>query len=77
MSTKYKASEQCISAEDARFIIDALDTQITDQTKKGGYEKDIKSMKIAKDAMNFVLDRASLQHDDICFIVKTGTRNIS
>lgn len=76
MNTKYAASEQCISAEDARFIAKALDTQIIDQTKKGGYEGDIKSMIIAKDAINFVLDRASFQHDDICFIVKIGTRNM-
>lgn len=76
MVTKYKASEQCISAEDARFIVEALNEYTINQTKRGAYEGDIKSARIAKDAINFVLDRASLQHDDICFIVKIGTRNI-
>lgn len=76
MATKYKASEQCVSAEDARFIAEALNEYATNQEKRGAYEGDIKSTRIAKDAINFVLDRASLQHDDICFIVKIGTRNI-
>ena len=76
MVTKYKASEQCISAEDARSIVEALEEHIINQTKRGAYEGDIRSTRIAKDAINFVLDRASLQHDDICLIVKIGTRNI-
>lgn len=76
MVTKYKASEQCISAEDARFMADALDEYIISHTKKGSYKGDIMSAKIAKDAISFVLDRASLQHDDICFVVNAGTRNI-
>lgn len=73
---KYEASEQCISAEDARFIVEALEEHIINQTKRGAYEGDIRSTRIAKDAINFVLDRASLQHDDICFVVNAGTRNI-
>ena len=76
MATKYKASEQCISAEDARFIAEALNEYSINQEKRGAYEGDIRSTRIAKDAINFVLDRASLQHDDICLIVKIGTRNI-
>lgn len=76
MATKYKASEQCISADDARSIAKALDEYIINQTKRGAYDGDIRSTRIAKDAINFVLDRASLQHDDICFVVKIGTRNM-
>lgn len=76
MATKYTASEQCISTDDARFIAKALNEYVTNQEKRGAYDGDIKSTRIAKDAINFVLDRASLQHDDICFIVKIGTRNI-
>lgn len=77
MATKYTSSEQCISAEDARLITDALDAQIKDKTKKGGWTEDIRSMKIAKEAIDFVLDRASFQHDDICFYVNIGARNIN
>jgi hypothetical protein len=73
---KYTASEECISAEDARFMAIALDEYIINQTKRGAYEGDIKSARIAKDAINFVLTRASLQYDDICFVVNAGTRNI-
>ncbi len=76
MTTKYTVSEECISAEDARFIADALNDYIINQTKRGTYEGDIRSARIAKDAINRVLDHASFQHDDICFIVKIGTRNI-
>ncbi len=77
MAAIYKASEECISAEDARFIAEALKERVKNQEKIGGYEEDIKSAKIARDAINRVLDHASLQYDDICFIVKSGTRNIS
>ncbi len=73
---KYMASEECISAEDARFMADALDEYIISHTKKGSYEGDIMSAKIAKDAINRVLGHSSLQHDDICFVVNAGTRNI-
>lgn len=73
---KYMASEECINAEDARFMAEALNEYIINQTKKGAYEGDIESAKIAKDAINRVLDHASFQHDDICFIVNAGTRNI-
>lgn len=76
MDTKYTASEECISADDARFITEALNEYTINQTKRGAYEGDIISTRIAKDAINRVLDHASLQHDDICFIVKIGTRNI-
>jgi hypothetical protein len=76
METKYIASEECISAEDARFMADALNEYIITQTKRGAYEGDIRSARIAKDAINRVLDHASFQYDDICFIVKIGTRNI-
>jgi hypothetical protein len=76
METKYTASEECISAEDARFMAEALNEYIINQTKRGAYEGDIRSARIAKDAINRVLDHASFQHDDICFIVKIGTRNI-
>lgn len=76
MATYYKASEECISADDARFIVEVLDEHIVNQTKKGVYEGDIKSTKIAKDAINRVVNHASLIHDDICFIVKIGTRNM-
>ncbi len=73
---KYTASEECIGADDARFILKALDEYIINQTNRGAYIGDIKSTRIAKDAINRVLDRASLIHDDICFIVDAGTRNI-
>jgi len=69
-------TEECISAEDANSIIMALDNFINTQTEKG-YKEDIKSMKIAKDALKFVLERSSPIHDDICFRVKIGTRNIT
>ncbi len=69
-------TEECISAEDAGSIVKALDEFIETQTKRGGYKEDIKSMKIAKDALKFVLERSSPIHDDICFRVKIGTRNI-
>lgn len=69
-------TEECISAEDAGFIVKALDEFIETQTKRGGYKEDIESMKIAKDALKFVLERSSPIYDDICFRVKIGTRNI-
>ncbi len=68
-------TEECISAEDANSIIMALDNFINTQTEKG-YKEDIKSMKTAKDAIKFVLERSSVVHDEICFRVKSGIRNI-
>lgn len=73
---KYTASEECISADDARFIVKALDEYIINQRNRGTYGEDIKRTRIAKDAISRVLDHASLIHDDICFIVDAGTRNI-
>lgn len=68
-------TEECISAEDANSIVKAIDEFINTQTGKG-YKEDIKSMKTAKYALKFVLERSSIIHDDICFRVKIGTRNI-
>lgn len=68
--------EECISVEDATSVVKALDEFIETQTRKGGYKEDIKSMRTAKEALKFVLERSSYVHDDICFRVKIGTRNI-
>ncbi len=76
MATMYKASEECISAEDARFIVEALKEYSISQEKRGAYKEDIKSTKLVKDAINRVFNHASLQYDDICFMVKIGTRNL-
>lgn len=75
MATKYKASEECINANDVRFVIEALNEHIINQTRRGGYAKDIKSAAIVRDAIKRVWDHASLEHDDICFIINAGARS--
>lgn len=74
MSTKYKASEECISAEDAIVIGQALGEYIANKRKEGVSEKTIKNMENTNKAIRRVLDHASLEYDDICFIVNIGTR---
>jgi hypothetical protein len=74
MATKYKASEECISAKDARFVVEALNEHIMNQTRRGAFIVDIKSTVKARDAIKSVWDHASLEHDDICFIVNIGAR---
>lgn len=68
MPTKYTASEECISADDAKFAVEALNKHIINQTQRGAYVKDIQSTVIVRDSIKRVVDRASLQHDDICFM---------
>lgn len=75
MATKYKASEECISAKDARFVVEALNEHIMNQTRRGAYIADIKSTVIARDSIKRVLDRASLEYDDVCFVVNAGARS--
>lgn len=72
MVTEY--AKECINAEDARLIKKALDELARKQEKEGAYEGDIRSTKIAKDAINFVLDRASFEYDEICFYISPGTK---
>ena len=72
MATEY--AKECINAEDARIIADALNELTTNQEKRGAYEGDIRSARIAKEAINRVLDRASIEHDEICFYVNIGTK---
>ena len=67
-------AKECINAEDSRLITKALDELIINQTNKGAYEGDIRSTRIAKDAIDRVLDRASLEYDEICFYVSIGTK---
>jgi len=74
MAAKYKASEECISANDTRFIIEALNEHIKDQKKRGTYAEYIKSTVKVRDAIKRVWDHSSLDHDDICFIVNAGVR---
>jgi hypothetical protein len=74
MAAKYKASEECINANDARFAIDALNEHIMNQTRRGAYVDDVKSTVAVRDTIKRVLDHASLEHDDICFIVNSGVR---
>ncbi len=50
---------------------------IINQTKKGAYEGDIRSTRIAKDAIDRVLDHASFEHDEICLYVSIGTKKRS
>lgn len=72
MATEY--AKECINADDARLIAEALNEYTTNQTKKGAYEGDIKSARTAKDAIDRVLERASLEYDEICFYVNIGTK---
>lgn len=72
MTTEY--AKECINAEDARLIAEALNELTKNQTKRGAYEGDIKSAIIAKEAINRVLDHASFEHDEICFYVNIGTK---
>lgn len=74
MAVKYKASEECISAEDTRFVVEALNQHIMNQTRRGAYIVDIQSTVKARDAIKKVWEHASLEHDDICFIVNIGVR---
>jgi RNase P protein component len=74
MATKYKASEECINANDARFAVEALNEHIKNQKRIGAYVDDIKSTATVRDAIKRVLDHASLEHDDICFVVNIGVR---
>lgn len=71
---KYKASEECISAKDARFVVEALNEHIMNQTRRGAYIVDIQNTVKTRDAIKRVWDHASLEHDDICFIVNSGVR---
>lgn len=71
---KYKASEECISAENTRFIVEALNEHIMNQTRRGAYIVDIKNTVTVRDAIKRVWDHSSLEHDDICFIVNSGVR---
>lgn len=75
MATKYKTSEECVSAENARIAVEALNEHIMNQTRRGAYIADIKNTVMVRDAIKGVLDHASLEHDDICFIVNIGTRS--
>jgi len=72
MTTEY--AKECINAEHVRLITKALDELATSQTKKGAYEGDIRSTRIAKEAIDRVLDHASLEYDEICFYVSVGTK---
>jgi len=67
-------AKECINAEDARLIAEALKELSINQTKKGAYEGDIISTRKAKEAIDSVLNRASLEHDEICFYVSIGTK---
>jgi hypothetical protein len=72
MATEY--AKECINAEDARIIADALNELTTNQEKRGAYEGDIRRARLAKEAINRVLDHASLEYDEICFYVNIGTK---
>lgn len=67
-------AKECINAKDARLIADALKELTVNQAKKRAYEGDITSTRIAKEAIDRVLDHASLEHDEICFYVSIGTK---
>ena len=41
MATKYKTSEECVSAENARIAVEALNEHIMNQTRRGAYIADI------------------------------------
>ena len=72
MTTGY--AKECINADDARIIAEALNELTIKQTKTGAYEGDRKSARIAKEAINRVLDRASFEYDEICFYINIGTK---
>ncbi len=72
MAAEY--AKECINADDARLIAEALNEYTTNQTKKGGLRRDIKSAITAKEAIDRVLDHASFEHDEICFYVNIGTK---
>lgn len=74
MPTKYKGAEECISAEDTRLVVEALNEHIMNQTRRGAYIVDIQSTVRTRDAIKKVWKRASLEHDDVCFIVNAGVR---
>lgn len=67
-------AKECINAEDAILISKALDELRKKQEKEGSYEGDIISTRKSKDAIDFVLDRASLEYDEVCFCVSPGTK---
>lgn len=67
-------AKECINAEDTMLIRKALDELSKKQEREGAYEGDITSTRKAKEAIDFVLDRASLEHDEICFYISPGTK---
>jgi hypothetical protein len=71
MTAKHEASEKCISAENVKFVVEALNEHIMNQTRRGKYIVDIRSTVTARDAIKEVYDRANHKHDDICFIAQS------
>lgn len=72
MTTEY--AKECINADDAKIIATALNELAAKQTKEGAYDEDIRSTDVAKDTIKRVLDRASFEHDEMCFYISPGTR---
>lgn len=67
-------AKECINAEHVRLVAKALDELTNNQEKKGAYEGDIRSTRIAKDAIDRVLGHSSFEHDEICFYISAGTK---
>lgn len=70
-----KEDEECVHPFDASFIIEALDEHMKRQaeleTKMGGVnERNQVSMRNAKSAVEKLIERANMQNDTFCFVLR-------